>query len=414
MELEEKMEKQQSISANKRKTISFYKYRAVFRENGDQTNFSNIVKFLMPHLDNNNYKVNIVSFNNFKNSIETNRKYIPQNEHLNGVYFLSFKRIFPRKKNIYQALEMFINIIRFLYSINKYRPDIVYVYGDTPLFIASLAKLFSSYKIVYDKRGDYIDELEKLGASKRKLGWLKKILAYSERKIEFTYVVSDTYKKDQNNSTIIPKYNYFDKNIFYYSEKEMLAKRAMLNLSNKFVFVYTGSSYHYQMVEETVLFFSKFNKVFKDSFFIVLTESDHNDFIKYFKKYNVSEGSYSVSSMTQKELCSIQMIADLAFLFRADLPLNRNSFPTKFAEYLANGIPVLTTEFIETIVPMIKNNGLGEIIDLSIDDTDIIYEIHKKYLSNLEVKQKCADYSNIHLQWQKKSFDHFKQIDAII
>ena len=283
MELEEKMEKQQSISANKRKTISFYKYRAVFRENGDQTNFSNIVKFLMPHLDNNNYKVNIVSFNNFKNSIETNRKYIPQNEHLNGVYFLSFKRIFPRKKNIYQALEMFINIIRFLYSINKYRPDIVYVYGDTPLFIASLAKLFSSYKIVYDKRGDYIDELEKLGASKRKLGWLKKILAYSERKIEFTYVVSDTYKKDQNNSTIIPKYNYFDKNIFYYSEKEMLAKRAMLNLSNKFVFVYTGSSYHYQMVEETVLFFSKFNKVFKDSFFIVLTESDHNDFIKYFK-----------------------------------------------------------------------------------------------------------------------------------
>jgi hypothetical protein len=414
MALEKKMEKQQSTSASKRKTISFYKYRAIFRDNGDQTNFSNIVKFLKPHLDSNNYKVNIISFNNYNSSIETNQKDVYQNDYLEGVRFLSFKRLFPRKKILYQALEMVINIIRFIYSIIKYRPDVVYAYGDTPFFIASLSKLFLSYKIVYDKRGDYIDELGRIGTSKIKLRCLKKILDYSERRMAFSYVVADTYINDQNKNKIFPKYNYFDKNVFYYSEEEMLVKKAALNLSDKFVFVYTGSSSFYQMVEETVLFFSKFNKVYKDSHFIVITESKHNDFIRYFKKYNVPEDSYAVNSMSQKELCNLQMIADMAFLLREDLPLNRNSFPTKFAEYVASGIPVLSTEYVDTIVPMIKNNGLGEIIDLSKENPNIYKEIYERYFSNLKIKQVCADYSNEHLQWQKKSFDHFEQIDTII
>jgi len=398
---------------NKQKTISFYKYRAFFRDNGDTTNFLNIVKFLKPYFDNDNYQVSIISFNNNNDSQINTTKCIQENDYLSNVKYSSYKRIFPRFKIIYQILELIVNIFRFIYTVFKYKPDIVYAYSDTPLFLSTISKVFFKYKIVYDKRGDYINEIKYKKESSMKIKLVELLLKYSEQKSVIIYTVSNTYTLNNNTINYLHKYNYFDKDTFYYNYEEMQLKKNSLNLDEKFIFVYSGSSSSYQMIEETVSFFSDFYNVYNNSYFIIASESNHSDFIKYFNLKKLPKGSYSINNMTQSELRDILMIADMAFLLREDLPLNHNSFPTKFAEYLACGVPVLTTKYIYTIVPMVTENELGEIIDLNNNMSHQIQYIYKKYHQNIAIKQHCADYSNETLQWQKKAFDHFKQIDSI-
>ena len=137
------------------------------------------------------------------------------------------------------------------------------------------------------------------------------------------------------------------------------------------------------MIDKTIVFFGEFHKRHNDSFLIILTESPKSDFISYLNKFNISPANYLIKQLKQKDVNSIQMIADMAFLIRDDLILNHHSFPTKFAEYLASGVPVLTTLHIHTIAPMVRDYELGEIIDIKDNyrkEIDMIYDKYKTIL----------------------------------
>ena len=117
------------------------------------------------------------------------------------------------------------------------------------------------------------------------------------------------------------------------------------------------------------------------------------------------EGYYTL--VLEAEAPIVQIIADLAYLIRDDLKLNHHAFPTKFAEYLASGVPVITTPYIHTIAPMVKNNDLGEVIEpfkLGKNYDEIIDFIYKKYKNNYNLKNKYYNLNtnnkNIHFNFQ--------------
>lgn len=261
-------------------------------------------------------------------------------------------------------------------------------------------------------RGDILDEHKARGGSKRYLSILSKMHAKALNSADLVFSVSSFYNI-KSKAKLIPKFNYYDGEIFRYNETQMLTKKRELKLEGKFVFVYAGNTHYYQFLDGTVKFFSQFLEKHNDSFFIIITEHDSSRFISLLHEFNIPEENYLLKSLPQNEISELQQVADMGFLLRENLPLNHHSFPTKFAEYLASGVPVLMTPYIYSIVPMVTENNLGEIIDIKSDYSAEIEKIYLKYKNNLPIKNRCSQFARAELMWQNKAISLFEIINNI-
>jgi len=403
-------------SNNKNKKILFVITFSPFARGGCAKNFLNLIKLTKPYFDQSQYKSIICSLDNLNQDLKAYRLNISNERILHGIKIDYFKRIFPGVKTIYQIMEFISNLFQIFKIMLKYNPNIVYAYGDKSLYLSSFWKFLFRYKLITDLRGEGVNERKQRGWNKKKLAILSKLDRLCRNKSDKVFIVSDAYKDVRKNSKYVVKYNYYDGDLFEYNEEKVTFKRNELGLSNKFIFIYTGGIHKYQMIEEMVFFFSEFNKIHIDSFFIIISEYDRNEFIKYFDKYSVSSTNYSIYPLKHKEVNDVQMIADIALLIREDIPVNHYAFPTKFAEYLASGVPVLTTPHLYSIAPMVSKNNLGELIEtikIGKNYDSLIDFIYNKYKNNFEIKRKCALFAQKNLMWQKKAKEIFQIIDKI-
>jgi glycosyltransferase involved in cell wall biosynthesis len=395
------------------KKILFLSFNPIFSIGGHSKNFLNLIKHIEPQIKKNNYKAYIISYNNTPQEKAENLDKISKTIFLKSYNITMLKRVFPSGRLLYQVLEYTLNLIKTSMFIMNKKPDLIYAYADKPMYIASRLKKFFDFKLIYDIRGDILDEHKARGASKRKLSKLSKFHIKALNSVDVAFTVSSTYKINSK-AEFIPKFNYYDGEIFKYDEELMLVKKKDLQLDDKFVFVYTGNSHYYQYLEGIVKFFSQFLQKNKDSFFIIITEHDTSAFVSLLNKHNIPRSSYSLASLPQEKISDLQQAADMGFLLREDLPLNHHSFPTKFAEYLASGVPVLMTPYIHSISPMVAENGLGEVIKIKDDYSAEIEQIYSKYKGNLEIKKHCSDFAQSELMWQNKAVSIFNIIDDMI
>jgi len=396
------------LSLNNKK-ILFLIFSPLFTKGGHSKNFLNLIKHIEPGIKKNNFTGSIISYNNTSSEKADNIIKISNTSYLNSYKVKIQKRIFPSGNHVFQIVELISNFIRTSLYILINRPDIVYAYSDKTLFFVSPLKKFFKFKLIYDLRGDYIDELKAQGASKKYISTLSKMHSRALNSVDLVFSVSSSFNIPSK-SKFVPKYNYYDSGVFKYDECSMIKKKKDLKLEDKFVFVYTGNAHYYQFLDGTINFFSQFQKKHRDSYLIIITEYDFDKFKNLLNNYNVPESSYMLKSLPQNEISELQQVADIGFLLRENLPLNHHSFPTKFAEYLASGVPVLMTPYIYSIAPMVTENNLGVVIDIKNDYSSEIAKIYLKYKNNLTVKDHCSQYARKELMWQKKSIDIFNDI----
>ena len=394
------------------KKILFLIHSPLFTKGGHSKNFLNLLKYLAPLIKENGIQANIVSINNSPEAKDRNEREILAYDYLD-VYNISFlKRLFPSGKLLYQGLEFIVNLLNMFVLLSKIKPDIVYCYADKPLLIMSKFKRLFNFKIVYDMRGDTVNEMKVQGNNKLKVFLTERNLLKALVRTDLVFTVSREYKTNIVNC-IEPKYNYYDGDIFEYNQELAKIKKVELGLQDKFVFVYTGNAHYYQMIEETIRFFGQFYLLHKDAYLIIITEYEQDYFKKLLDYNKVPNSAYFIKSLPQAKISDIQCVADMGLLLRADLPLNHHAFPTKFAEYLACGVPVLTTPHIHSISPMVLENNLGEVISLKEDYTTEIELIYSKYKHNYNLKQHCNSIANSELMWQIKAKDIFNLINNV-
>jgi hypothetical protein len=387
-------------------------FSPLFTKGGHSKNFLNLVKHFEPEIKRHSYDAMIISFNNSTVVKAANRDNISKNPFFNTYKIKLLKRFFPSGKIIFKASEYLLNFIKAFWLIITYRPSVIYAYSDVALYLSFPFKKLLGYKLIYDMRGDSLDELKVRGASGKYINMLSKFHNFALKSTDLVFTVSSE-TKIKNVKQCIPKYNYYDGEIFRYDESEMLKKRRELGLEDKFVFVYTGNARYYQFLDGSIKFFNRFREKYPDSFLIIISEFEIREFTVLLEKYNIPETGYFIVSLPQNKISELQQIADMGLLLREDYPLNHNSFPTKFAEYLASGVPVLMTPYIHSISPMVISNNLGEVIDIKDDYSEDIELIYKKYKNNLSCKKHCCQFAQKELMWQNKAKLFFKIIDGI-
>lgn len=83
--------------------------------------------------------------------------------------------------------------------------------------------------------------------------------------------------------------------------------------------------------------------------------------------FGIERNHCRILSVPHQEVSNIASAADLGVLIRQDHVINRVASPTKFAEYLNLGVPVLLTDAVADFSRIVRNNGIG--IEIGCNDS---------------------------------------------
>jgi glycosyltransferase involved in cell wall biosynthesis len=135
---------------------------------------------------------------------------------------------------------------------------------------------------------------------------------------------------------------------FRFSEEDRARRREELGLGDKFTFVYSGSLDGWYLTEEMADFFAVFRRQRPDSHLLWLINGSHERVRQLMKDRNVPADNFSVLSVPARVVGSYLCAADAGLSFNKHCFSKLASSPTKNAEYLACGLP------------LIMNAGIGD------------------------------------------------------
>lgn len=263
--------------------------------------------------------------------------------------------------------------------IRKENIDILHSKVHVPAMMAFIAKKMSFGKVkhLFDIRGFFPDEYVDAGiwekdslvykAVKKAEQWLLKdsdafiTLTEKAREILFPEAIKTGFDKFGRPVEVIPccvDLNRFEL-ITIDVRNEM---RRKLNIENRFVIAYVGSLGGFYMTQETADFYGIAKKKKPETFALILTQSNPEMIKPLIEKQGLTEKDYFIQRISPKELPMYLSVADVGLSFIKPSYSKLASSPTKNAEYLASGLP------------MIANSGVGDTAEFTIED-DVGYII---------------------------------------
>lgn len=258
----------------------------------------------------------------------------------------SYSRLVMKKIN-----SFWISFILFLMCL-KYSPK--YLIGEYSIAGQALKFISKKYNVIIDVHGATREEYE---YSVEKPDYkLAKYYDYLEtfglNKSKYIICQSDEMKR-----FLLQKYSFLSENKiyvyrcgvdmqnFFYDGLIRKQYREKLKLSDKdILLVYSGGLHKWQKIEDVLDLFSTFSKVYTTAKLLILTLDKEKAIDLIRSKCPFLEKNITVKSVSHNEVSCYLNAADAAFLLRDNVVLNAVAFPTKLAEYLACGLPVISTE----------------------------------------------------------------------
>ncbi len=163
--------------------------------------------------------------------------------------------------------------------------------------------------------------------------------------------------------------------------------RKKFSLADRLVVVYSGAFRDWQMPQETIRCFKRIQKIHPNAFFLCLTP-DTEDFSALLDKEQVAASDRLVCRVAHSEIEKYLTLGDVGILLREENPLNAYSCPTKFAEYLACGLHVITTFTIRDISGVVFKEKVGTLLTNLNNETLLTTEITEALEKSTQVESR--------------------------
>lgn len=190
----------------------------------------------------------------------------------------------------------------------------------------------------------------------------------------------------------------------YYDQGYAEKIRHELNFKDKFVIVYLGIYAAWQCAEETIEFFQDIQSSEKKLHLLVLTP-DIATFTEILKAKQVSPEDYTIKTVLHDEVYQYLSACDLGILLRQNSIINLYASPTKFAEYLACGLPVITTQYVGDYSEIVAGDReLGLVVGFERNAERVqktVDYIHFYKGAQQQIKTKCSEYALNTFKWEK-------------
>lgn len=176
--------------------------------------------------------------------------------------------------------------------------------------------------------------------------------------------------------------------------------RAELGLGDRTVIAYVGSHRPYQLPAQTAQLLAALHAARPDVHALVLT-SHRDAFRAELVAAGMDAAAFTIRTVPQPEVARLLLAADLGLLLRADSPVNRVSSPTKLAEYLRSGVPVLTTRFVGDFSDVVEEQQLGAVIDLPATVAQVLPYLEHVAADRAGIARRCRGYAESALTWDQ-------------
>ena len=170
--------------------------------------------------------------------------------------------------------------------------------------------------------------------------------------------------------TVIPccaDFHHFDYRSISAEEIED-AREDMQLTKNNFVLTYLGSIGTWYKLNEMLAFFKELKLLKPESIFLILTSGSKDLIYKIAKEYSLIPSDLRIKFVPRKDLPRYLLLSDVSIFFILSTFSKLASSPTKHAELMGLGIPVIANSGIGDTDKIIQETYSGDLIDLvSID-----------------------------------------------
>lgn len=304
-----------------------------------------------------------------KEQIESNRKSLAQE----GIHwdFLTYHKRPSAPATLYDVL---CGVWYTWKKIRKEKIDILHGRIHIPTMMAVIAKKFSfgkKPKVLFDIRGFMPEEYTDAGiwkengllykAVKKIEKWLLDesdgfvVLTEKARGILFPESKNTGYDKRNRPVEVIPccpDLRRFESVTL--ASKEL--KKSELGLKYRFVVAYVGSFGGWYLTEAMADFWKLAKEVKPDTFALVITQGNPEMIRPLLEARGFTKKDYLIKKVLPEDIANLLSSSDVAISFIKPCYSKLASSPTKNAEYLACGIP------------MIANSGIGDTDEMTLED----------------------------------------------
>jgi glycosyltransferase involved in cell wall biosynthesis len=155
--------------------------------------------------------------------------------------------------------------------------------------------------------------------------------------------------------------------------------RAELNVTGRRVIVYLGSFGGWYMTDEMTQFLATAHEQDPSTFSMILTQSPSQLVIDRMSSLGIEAKNFLVTRVTPDEVPRFLGAADVAISFIKPCYSKQSSSPTKIAEYLASGLPIVCNAGVGDLDELIEENTVGALL------REFSQEAYLKALNQIDV-----------------------------
>lgn len=167
------------------------------------------------------------------------------------------------------------------------------------------------------------------------------------------------------------------------------------------VFVYSGGAQPYQCLPETLALFARLRRRLDDARLLILSVDKARITELVAALDPETAAAIVVTALDKSDVPRYLSIADAGFLLRHENALNRVSCPTKFAEYLACGVPVVTTAAAGHAPSIVAQFNVGRTIELDDEDSAVAAILDLLAHADDGYRQRCREVARQNLRWEQ-------------
>ena len=312
------------------------------------------------------YKINIISFEK-KNDLNSRRiKLLEKKFKLLKINWFKL----PFYNNIFLRLLIFFYAEVLIFFIILWKHiNIIHVWSYIPMMLVIFPNFFLRKKVVFDIRGFWFDE-------KKDFKQINLISYKILKKVEKTLFDSADriITLSKKSIKIIQKnFNIKKKNIYFvttFANKKIFKVIKFKNKKN-FNFLYLGSatnSYDFKKIIKFLELFNKFDSNWKFNAY----SKDIKHINKKISESTLNKNKFKVSMMSVDKIKKILHKFNFAIYFIKPTFAKKASCPTKLAEFMFSGLPIIT------------NKGVGDIEYFKKESNIILFNFNKINEKNIK------------------------------
>jgi len=340
------------------------------------------------------YKIILLSFE--KKSYLKNINYVN-----NLIKKSNVKWIYYTKSENFWFLSKILDLFKiFLFGYNNLKYSKIKIFhcrSYLTTYAISFLKFFFDFTLIFDMRGFWVDERYEWGIWKKNY-FFYKILKKIEKRL---FEKSDTIivlANDARNE-LIKNFNISSKKIYTIptcADEKQFNISNMRYWKNKLNICHLGSIATRYDLDKTLKFYKKINNIV-NSKLLFINKDEHNFIQDKCIEHKIDTSKFEIKSTEHYEVQKIIQKFDFIIFFPKDGFYKKGFFPTKIAESLLSGVPIITSDVNLEINDKIISNKLGILVK-EIDKINIIkfLKLKDQFRENL-YKKKIRNYAKKYL-----------------